>query len=126
MLEDIGLIWGEATLEEEKQIVHTLLEAVYLDSEDGPVVSVEPKVEFRVLFELASEASLVVDAEPGRTKLEEVARGRDRDVSRDGLQSKDWGPSLLMVVRYLSRLEGYDTMSVESLGAVASGYGPSR
>ena len=44
--------------------MHTLLEAVYLDSEDGPVVSVKPKAEFRVLFELASDVSLVEGSEP--------------------------------------------------------------
>jgi hypothetical protein len=66
LLENIGLIWDEATLKEEKQIVHTLLEAVYLDSEDGPVVSVKPKAEFRVLFELASDVSFVEGEEPRR------------------------------------------------------------
>jgi DNA invertase Pin-like site-specific DNA recombinase len=66
LLENIGLIWDEATLKEEKQIVHTLLEAVYLDSEVGPVVSVKPKAEFRVLFELASDVSFVEGAEPRR------------------------------------------------------------
>jgi hypothetical protein len=64
--ENIGLIWDEATLKKEKQIVHTLLEAVYLDSEVGPVVSVKPKAEFRVLFELASDVSFVEDEEPRR------------------------------------------------------------
>jgi hypothetical protein len=46
--------------------VHTLLEAVYLDSEVGPVVSVKPKAEFRVLFELASDVSFVEGEEPRR------------------------------------------------------------
>jgi hypothetical protein len=55
LLDDIGVIWEEATLEEEKQIAHTLLEAVYLDSEDGPVVRVEPRPAFKALFELAGE-----------------------------------------------------------------------
>jgi hypothetical protein len=50
LLEDVGVIWDEATLEEEKQIAHTLLEAVYLDSEEGPVVRVEPKPAFKPLF----------------------------------------------------------------------------
>jgi hypothetical protein len=55
LLDDIGVIWEKATLEEEKQIAHTLLEAVYLDSEDGPVVRVEPRAAFRALFELAGD-----------------------------------------------------------------------
>ncbi len=50
LLTDMGVIWDEATLEEQKQIAHTLLAAVYLDSEEGPVVRVEPKSVFKPLF----------------------------------------------------------------------------
>jgi hypothetical protein len=46
----MGAIWDEATLKEEKQIAHTLLEAVYLDSDEGPVVRVDPKPAFKPLF----------------------------------------------------------------------------
>jgi hypothetical protein len=52
-LEDFGTIWDGATPKERKQIVHTLLEAVYLDSgDDGPLVAVEPRAEFAPLFEM--------------------------------------------------------------------------
>ena len=50
LVEDMGAIWDEATLEEEKQITHTLLEAVHLDSDEGPVVRVDPKPAFKPLF----------------------------------------------------------------------------
>jgi len=50
LVEDVGAIWDEATLEEEKQIAHTLLEAVFLDSDEGPVVRVDPKPAFKPLF----------------------------------------------------------------------------
>ncbi len=53
LLQDFGTIWDAATPNERKQIVHTLLETVYLDSgEDGPVTSIEPKEAYRPLFDL--------------------------------------------------------------------------
>jgi len=58
LLQDFGVIWDAATPQERRQIVHTLLEAVYLDSgECGPVVAIEPKAEFATLFDLAKEKS---------------------------------------------------------------------
>jgi len=36
ILQDFGRIWEAATLKERRQIVHTLLEAVYLDADRGP------------------------------------------------------------------------------------------
>ncbi|MEA3376357.1 MAG: recombinase family protein, partial [Chloroflexota bacterium] len=50
LVEDIGAIWDEATLEEEKQIAHTLLEGVHLDCDEGAVVRVDPKPAFKPLF----------------------------------------------------------------------------
>jgi hypothetical protein len=42
LLRDFGTLWDGATLQERRQIVHTLLQAVYLDSgERGPVVAIE-------------------------------------------------------------------------------------
>jgi site-specific DNA recombinase len=52
LFEDFGAIWDEATPKERKQIVHCLLETVYLDAEEGPVVAVEPRPEFAALFEV--------------------------------------------------------------------------
>jgi hypothetical protein len=52
MLQDFGRIWDAATPKERRQIVHTLLETVYLDADHGPVVAIEPKAEFAPLFEM--------------------------------------------------------------------------
>ena len=51
-----GLVWEAATPEERKQVVHTLFEAVYLDSgSSGPPVAVEPKAELATLFGMMNE-----------------------------------------------------------------------
>jgi hypothetical protein len=53
LLEDFRTIWDVARPREQKQIVRTLLNAVYLDSGDiGPVVAVEPRPEYAPLFDL--------------------------------------------------------------------------
>ena len=52
-LGNIDVAWEEADPRKEKQLVHTLLQAVYLDSEIGPVVGIEPKQALKPLFELA-------------------------------------------------------------------------
>ena len=54
-LQDFGQIWDAATAQEQRQIVHTLLETVYLDADRGPVVAIEPKAEFAPLFALAQK-----------------------------------------------------------------------
>ncbi|MEA3375437.1 MAG: recombinase family protein [Chloroflexota bacterium] len=53
LLENIDVAWEEADPRKEKQIAHTLLQAVYLDSEIGPVVGIEPKHTLKPLFQLA-------------------------------------------------------------------------
>jgi hypothetical protein len=57
LLQDFGAIWDAAEPKERKQIAHTLLEAVYLDSgEEGPVVAIRPRAEFEALFDLTGGA----------------------------------------------------------------------
>ena len=57
LLQDFGAIWDAAEPKERKQIAHTLLEAVYLDSgEEGPVVAIRPRAEFGPLFDLTDGA----------------------------------------------------------------------
>jgi hypothetical protein len=57
LLQDFGAIWDAAEPKERKQIAHTLLEAVYLDSgEEGPVVAIRPRTEFGPLFDLTDGA----------------------------------------------------------------------
>jgi hypothetical protein len=50
LLQDFGRIWDAATPMERRQIVHALLETVYLNAEQRPVVAIEPKAEFAPLF----------------------------------------------------------------------------
>lgn len=50
LLRDFGKLWDAATPPERKQILQTLLAAVYLDVERGPVVAVEPRAQFATLF----------------------------------------------------------------------------
>jgi len=50
LLGDFSKLWDAATQPERKQILQTLLAAVYLDVEHGPVVAVEPRAQFAALF----------------------------------------------------------------------------
>jgi len=50
LLRDFGKLWDAATPPERKQILQTLLAAVYLDVARGPVVAVEPRAQFTALF----------------------------------------------------------------------------
>jgi site-specific DNA recombinase len=67
ILQDLGTIWAQANLKERRQIVHTLLKAVYLDSGDrGPVLAIEPEVDFAPLFEIVEPGDEgVMILEPG-------------------------------------------------------------
>ncbi len=64
LLRDFGAIWDAATPRERRQIVHTLLETVYLDAERGPVVAIEPKPEFASLFDLVEKTGPEGISEP--------------------------------------------------------------
>ena len=57
LLENLTVVWVEADPAKEKQIAHTLLTAVYLDSDTGPVVGIEPKPALKPLFQLAGDDS---------------------------------------------------------------------
>lgn len=50
LLRDFSKLRDAATPPERKQILQTLLAAVYLDVEHGPVVAVEPRAQFAALF----------------------------------------------------------------------------
>jgi hypothetical protein len=58
ILQDFGRIWEAATPKERRQIVHTLLETVYLDADRGPVVAIEPRAEFAPLFEMMAAGAV--------------------------------------------------------------------
>jgi len=55
LLQNLSVLWGAATPTERRQIAHTLLNAVYLDADRGPVMAIAPKPEFALLFALAAE-----------------------------------------------------------------------
>jgi hypothetical protein len=54
LLQDSGQIWDAATLKKRRQIVHALLETVYLDAERGPVMAIRPRAKFPPLFEMTT------------------------------------------------------------------------
>ena len=56
LLHNFETVWDAATPQERRQMIQTLLQAVYLDCERGPVVSIEPKPEYKALFEMGKEA----------------------------------------------------------------------
>jgi len=77
LLGKFGAIWDAAALRERRQILHTLAEAVYLDSgAKGPVVAMQAKVEFAPLFGLLSEAG----AEPTPQEMDATPRGESTPV----------------------------------------------
>jgi site-specific DNA recombinase len=67
LLQNLGALWGVATPAERRRIAHTLLNAVYLDADQGPVVAIAPKPEFAPLFALAAEG--LTDATAGDTVI---------------------------------------------------------
>ena len=84
LLGDFGAIWDAAELRERKQIVHALLEAVYLDSgARGPIVAIQPRAEFAPLFSLvtkvgAENRSPPTDMTPGGESTPVVPAGGQR------------------------------------------------
>ena len=60
-------LWQVATLAEQRQIAHTLLDAIYLDVDHRPVVAIVPKTEFAPFSELAAEG--LIDTIAGDTAI---------------------------------------------------------
>ncbi len=69
LLQNFGVLWSAADLQEQRQLAHTLLEAVYLDAATEPVVAVEPRTEFALLFALLQNRAIspVVLLQPGES-----------------------------------------------------------
>ena len=76
LLEDFGAIWAAATDGERKQIVHTLLQTVYLDKASGPVVAIEPRAAYASPFLLAQRTG-ATGFEPAVFPGHGVCSGRD-------------------------------------------------
>ena len=63
LLEDLPCLWGKATMGEQRTLLMTMLDAVYVDTrEEKRVVAIKPKAAFRSLFEIATmeEGSRIV------------------------------------------------------------------
>ena len=55
LLENLPALWEQANLAERRQLLLTMLEAVYVDTiEEKAIVAVRPKPAFRPLFEVAT------------------------------------------------------------------------
>ena len=50
LFEDIPMLWNEATLEERRMLVKSLVELVYVDLQTKRVTAVKPTPAFRALF----------------------------------------------------------------------------
>ena len=49
-LENLGQLWGNATLEEQRDLTRVLLKAVFVDVPNDRIVAIEPVPIFRQLF----------------------------------------------------------------------------
>jgi len=68
LLSNFGTIWDAAPLRERKQIVRKLIEAIFLDcGVKGPIVAVQPKVEFAPLFALVASGGAHTSSPPTDT-----------------------------------------------------------
>ena len=68
LLSNSGTIWDAAQLRERKQIVRTLIEAIFLDcGVKGPIVAVQPKVEFAPLFSVVASGGAQTSSPPTDT-----------------------------------------------------------
>jgi DNA invertase Pin-like site-specific DNA recombinase len=54
ILRNFGTLWDAANRQEQRELAHTLLSAVYLDVDYGPVVALQPRPEFITLFDLGT------------------------------------------------------------------------
>ena len=57
LFSDLGALWDEATAEEQRRLVSTLVERVYIDIESRRIGAITPAPAFRSLLEEALEQS---------------------------------------------------------------------
>ena len=50
-LENLGMLWSQATLEEQRDITRVMLKAVQVDVEEERIVAIEPTPIFQLLFQ---------------------------------------------------------------------------
>ena len=55
LIEKLPELWGEATLQERRKLLLTMLDGVYIDAKDEKkVVAIKPKPAFRPVFQVAT------------------------------------------------------------------------
>jgi site-specific DNA recombinase len=54
LIENLGSIWHEATLDEKHKLLTIMLDAVYIDTKDNLVIAVKPKPPFKPVFQVAA------------------------------------------------------------------------
>ncbi len=79
LLEDVPALWKQAGLSEKRQLLMSMLEAVYVDTvEEKAVVAIRPKPAFQPLFEIATTregSDVVLINEPPPADFEPEAAG---------------------------------------------------
>ncbi len=74
LIQDLPKLWNEANLEEQRKLLLTMLDAVYIDAKQSKsVIAVKPKPPFRPVFEVAAkrEGSVI-----------RILNGRENESSR--------------------------------------------
>ena len=85
LIQDLPTLWAEANEEEQRKLLLTMLDAVYIDTkETKSVIAVKPKPPFMPVFEVASrrEGSVI-----------KILNGREKESSRPALFLVEAGES---------------------------------
>jgi hypothetical protein len=77
-LEDVGELWDEATLEEQRDILRLMLNEVYCDVQEGRLTTLVPKPIFRLFFD---RHPMLKETEQGRFNM--VYSGIESTVSQE-------------------------------------------
>lgn len=69
MIENLGLLWEKATLEEQHELLNAMVEAVYLDLwANKSVVGIQPKTAFYPLFLAVQQDQNVTVFDPNESE----------------------------------------------------------
>ena len=90
LLEDLPQLWAQATLTEQRRLLLTMLEAVYVDATDEHrVVAIRPKSAFRPLLEIAATragSGVILVTQPEGNPVD-TSDGLDTKPPGDGLEA---------------------------------------
>lgn len=73
LLQNFSVLWDAARPSERRSILRSLLDAVYLDAEHGPVTAIQPKPDLAVLFTLTQAGTTGVIPSPVRVLMPTLA-----------------------------------------------------